>query len=34
VPYLAREYRVITVDPRGNGRSDRPRSGALLSELI
>ena len=34
VPYLAREYRVITVDPRGNGRSDRPRAAALLAELI
>ena len=25
IPYLARHARVVTFDPRGNGRSDRPR---------
>ncbi len=25
IPYLARHFRVLTCDPRGNGRSDRPR---------
>src|SRR5205085_11218288 len=24
VPYRSRHFRVVTVDPRGNGRSDRP----------
>jgi pimeloyl-ACP methyl ester carboxylesterase len=24
IPYLARHWRVVTFDPRGNGRSDRP----------
>jgi pimeloyl-ACP methyl ester carboxylesterase/predicted glycosyltransferase len=27
LPYLARHFRVATMDPRGNGRSDRPASG-------
>ena len=25
VPYLARHFRVLTVEGRGNGRADRPR---------
>ena len=24
IPFLSRHYRVVTIDPRGNGRSDRP----------
>ncbi len=28
IPYLARRYRVLTFDPRGNGRSDRPADAA------
>ena len=28
VPYLAQAFQVVTIDPRGNGKSDRPRSAA------
>ena len=27
IPYLSRYFRVVTMDPRGNGRSDRPATG-------
>ncbi|HEU0037043.1 MAG TPA: alpha/beta fold hydrolase [Kofleriaceae bacterium] len=33
VPYFARHARVVTFDPRGNGRSDRPESGYTLDQL-
>ena len=33
VPYLARTCRVITIDPRGNGRSDRPTDPAAYGDL-
>ena len=32
VPFLARSYRVITVDGRGNGRSDRPATAAAYTD--
>jgi pimeloyl-ACP methyl ester carboxylesterase len=31
LPYLARHFRVIAIDPRGNGRSDRPKHAAAYS---
>jgi pimeloyl-ACP methyl ester carboxylesterase len=32
IPYLARRYRVVTFDPRGNGRSDRPTAPEAYDE--
>jgi pimeloyl-ACP methyl ester carboxylesterase/predicted glycosyltransferase len=32
VPYLARHFRVITFDPRGNGLSDRPEDAEAYAE--
>jgi pimeloyl-ACP methyl ester carboxylesterase len=32
VPYFARHFRVVVFDPRGNGRSERPRGAAAYSE--
>ncbi|MBF4765527.1 alpha/beta fold hydrolase [Nocardioides islandensis] len=33
VPYLAQHYRVVTIDPRGNGRSDRPTDPAAYGDV-
>src|SRR6202050_2238420 len=32
VPYLARRFRVITIEGRGNGRADRPGTAAAYSD--
>ncbi len=32
IPYLARHFRVLTFDPRGNGRSDRPPNPRAYAE--
>ena len=32
IPYLSRFYRVVVIDARGNGRSDRPHDPALLTD--
>ncbi|HYZ47248.1 MAG TPA: alpha/beta hydrolase [Actinomycetota bacterium] len=32
IPYLARHFRVVTFDGRGNGRSDRPETPAAYAE--
>jgi pimeloyl-ACP methyl ester carboxylesterase len=32
VPYLARRSKVVTIDPRGNGRSDRPQTLAAYDD--
>jgi pimeloyl-ACP methyl ester carboxylesterase/predicted glycosyltransferase len=32
VPYLARTFKVVTIDPRGNGKSDRPKSAGAYAD--
>src|SRR4051794_38098619 len=34
VPHLARHYRVVTVDARGNGGSDRPTGSAAYADTV
>ena len=33
IPYLSRYARVVAIDPRGNGRSDRTTDSSLLTDL-
>src|SRR5680860_1134319 len=32
IPYFARHFRVVVFDPRGNGKSDRPRGVEAYAE--
>ncbi|HRK48595.1 MAG TPA: alpha/beta hydrolase, partial [Nocardioides sp.] len=34
VPFLSRHFRVVTIDPRGNGRSGRPTGPAAYSDQL